>query len=175
MVLSCVAAGCGSSDSGRGRYVSGVDGNRDVSTLDTMAKQQLCATFDTHVSTYVDLEAVAYVSCIPAAIWTSITPAACSQKLADCMAIFPKPITVDATLHSDNACFASLAQCQTTVAQLEGCVDVSLDRALSILDTWTCDLAGNPGSRQVAAPTPDTRVCTSVNAACNQFAAIGPE
>jgi hypothetical protein len=53
-------------------------------------------------------------------------------------------------------------------------VDVSLSRALSVLD-WSCDLAGNPNARAMAEPKPDVHVCTSVNAACNQFAEPGPE
>jgi hypothetical protein len=53
-------------------------------------------------------------------------------------------------------------------------VDVSLQRALSVLD-WSCDLAASAGTRMVAQPKPDARVCTDVSAACNQFATPGPE
>ena len=172
--LLLAAVGCGASDSGSTRYVSGVDGNKDVATLDATEKQQLCDSVDAYVSGFVDLDAVAYVACIPGAIWTTTTPEACRQSLSNCMALFPRPIQVDAKLQSDAACLSSLAQCQTTVAALEGCVDVSLSRTLSVLD-WSCELAGDPSARAMAEPRSDVQVCTSVNAACNQFAEPGPE
>jgi hypothetical protein len=129
------------------------------------------------VSTYLDFDAIAYVACIPGAIWLTNTADACRANLADCMSRFPKPIKIDANVSaSQQACVTNLAQCQATVAQLEGCVDVNLDRALSIVDVWTCDRVGDMQVRQMADPASTALVCTDVNAACNHFSDVnGPD
>jgi hypothetical protein len=186
MIVTVSLAGlsaCGQSDGGGpARYSSGVDPNKDVATLNATEAQQVCSSVNAYVNAQLDFDAIAYVACIPGAVWTTITVEACEKKLTDCMALFPKPIAVSGTVTGqaalpDLGCLTSIAQCQTTVAQLEGCVDVSLDRALSVLD-WSCDLAASSSTRMVAEPKPDARVCTDINAACNDVAAPvapGPE
>lgn len=175
-MVSALLFGCGDGSETRPRYSSGVAGDAQVSTLDDTQQRELCESFDVYATTYVDLEAIAYLACFPAAVFTTATPEACQSALDQCVAAFPDPITVTATAHSEQLCFSTLDQCNATVAQLEGCANVNVDRALEIYRTWSCGRVTDPEFRSQAEAMNDlVNVCADVDAACNRFAEVGPD
>jgi hypothetical protein len=181
VILATALAACGDGDKPRRPYKTDVNGVMDTQMVNTLSDQQImqiCGQFDAYATTYVDLDAVSYLACLPTAIFTSPTKEICQQTFASCRAAFPKPITVTVTAHDTQMCFQSLKDCNATVAQLDGCANVNIDQALAVYGNWSCDFVGNPQMKLMAQQvmTGNTvSVCTSVNAACNQFAAVGPD
>jgi hypothetical protein len=176
--LVICGSACSDDPEPRPRYGApeAIAGNSQVSTLNTEQKRELCASFDAYTSTYVDLSSVAYLACLPVAIWTTLDEAACRASLDGCVKGFPKPIAVSVTARDENLCFQSLAQCNATVAQLEGCANVNVDAALQVISSWTCARVTDPEVKAMAAPMADlVNVCADVNGACNQFATVGPD
>lgn len=177
--LCCLlSSACGDDPQPRPRYGApeAIAGNSQVSTLSDDQKRELCQSFDVYANTYVDLDAVAYVACLPVAIWTTLTEEACQASFDQCVATFPKPISVAATAHTETMCFQSLEQCNATVAQVEGCANVNVDRVLEIFSGWSCARVGDPQLKAMSQPMSDlVNVCVDVNDACNQFAAVGPD
>jgi hypothetical protein len=178
LVLS--ALGCGDDDEGssRPRYASGVnDTNAGVSTLDTSDQRRICESLDAYVQTNISFDEVAYIACLPAAIVLGGSPEGCEQQLDDCMALFPEPIEIEARLQDQQVCSNSLVQCEASVAQLEGCINLNLDLALDIIDNWSCNGAADQDQREAAARAMDTAtVCADIDAACNRFASLeGPD
>jgi hypothetical protein len=91
------------------------------------------------------------------------------------MDLFPEPIMIQAQLQDESICFSDLDQCNATVASLETCVNVHLDSIWDILG-WSCAGASSSSNRQAAQRAMDTlNVCADLNAACNNFALVGPE
>jgi hypothetical protein len=175
-VLGLCLLACGKSSDTRPRYVSNVSGagtTQPVSNLSTAQATEICKSYDAYVNTYVDLDAIAYLACIPAALFTSATREACQASLQNCMAVFPKPIQVSAKAQNVQVCANTLAQCQATVGQLDGCINVNVDRALAVINTWSCDMVGNPSYRAMVQPTGGlVNVCTDLNSACGNFAQV---
>jgi hypothetical protein len=125
------------------------------------------------VNTYVDLSTVAYISCLPVAIVTSVNDEQCQASLQQCMSLFPTPIHVSARAQSDQVCFQNLKQCEATVSLLESCVNVNVDLATTVLDRLSCNRANDPNYRAMVQPMADlVNVCADVNDACNQFADV---
>lgn len=177
LVLLGVGVGCGDSDESRPRYDSGQSGDTNVSMLDDTQRMQLCESYDAYVNTYVSLDAVAYLACLPAAIWTTTTTEACNASLQNCLSLFPRPIQVSARAESREMCEGTLNQCQASVAQLEGCINVNIDVALQVYDQWSCDRVNDPEVRDMAAPNGGlVSVCSDIDSACNRFATVnGPD
>ncbi len=177
VLVAILAAACSGGSTTRPRYDAALPdagAATPVSALSMQDKQQLCRSFDVYANTYVDLDAVAYLACLPVAIFTTVNEQACQASLNNCLALFPKPITVSATAHTDSLCFQSLDQCNATVAQLQGCANVNVDRALEVYQGWSCNRASDPAYRQMAQAMSSTvQVCTNVNNSCNQFAQVG--
>ena len=176
IVLGVHAVGCGEDDASRPRYDSGKSDETVVSMLDARQQAELCESLDAYVNTYVSLDAVAYLACLPLAIITTTTRETCNASLKDCMGLFPKPIEVSARAKSDALCFDTLDQCQATVAELEGCINVNIDIALRIFEQWSCDQVNDQDVRDMAsnmAPNGGlTRVCADIDAACNRFSTV---
>jgi len=154
------------------RYRTGLNGGAQVSTLDDNQLAQICESYDVYVNTVVDLDQVAYIACLPAAMFTTLTPQACEESLKNCMALFPAPIKVSAKADNTRVCAQTLKQCRANVGDLEGCVTVNVERALSIADIWSCDLVNDPRYRDMASSNGLVNVCANVDGACNGFAAI---
>lgn len=177
--LTVTLAACGKASDTRPRYVSnvtGADATQPVSNLSTAQAQQICKSYDAYVNAYVDLDALAYLSCIPGALFTTTTREACQASLQNCIAIFPRPIQVSAKAQTVQVCTDTLVQCKASVAQLDGCVNVNLDRALAVINSWSCDMVGNPTYKAMVQPTGGlVNVCTNVDGACNNFAQVGPQ
>src|SRR5690348_8693688 len=97
--LSSVSIGCGDDEDGdaRPRYRSGVTpmtSTTTVSTLDEADKEQLCASLDAHVQANVSFDAIARISCLPAAIVLGGSPQGCQAQLDQCIDAFPPPIAI---------------------------------------------------------------------------------
>lgn len=168
---ACALSAC--SESERPRYSSGVDQGVPVSSLDDSDLREICSSFDGYVNTYVDLDAVAYVACLPLAIITSLDDETCQNNLNNCMQLFPRPIQVSARAQNEQMCFDTLRECEASVAQLEGCVNVNVDLALNILDRLSCNRANDPAYREMVRPMANlVNVCADVNNACNTFSSV---
>ncbi len=171
----CLAA-CGKSSDNRPRYASSIAGaapTAPISSLNATQIQQICSSYDAYVNAFVDVNQLAYLACIPGALFGSLTREACQTSLANCMAVFTPPVQVSAKASNVQVCASSLAQCQATVAQLDGCVNVNVDRALAVVTSWSCDMVGNPTYKAMVQPTGGlVNVCADVNGACNNFAQV---
>ena len=172
--------GCGDDDDGsaRPRYTAGVsDMNAGVSTLGTGDQRRICESLDAYVSTNISFDEIAYIACLPVAIVLGGNQQGCEQQLDECMAAFPEPIEIQAQLQDQQVCSDTLIQCEASVAQLEGCINVNLDLALDIIDNWSCSGVNDQNQREAAARAMDTAtVCADISAACNRFASLnGPD
>jgi hypothetical protein len=173
-VFTVIAAGC-SAEQGPAarRYSSGVSAGAQVSTLDDKQLEQICETYDVYVNTEVDLTQVAYIACMPVAVFTTLTPEDCQISLKNCMSLFPTPIKVSAKSDDKRLCAQTLKQCQAQVSDLEGCVNVNVSRALDVANIWSCDRVKDAAYREMAGKQSElVNVCSNVNDACNGFAAI---
>lgn len=160
-------------DDDRPRYSSGVNQNAPIADLSDDELLEICSTFDGYVNTYVDLQTVATIACLPLAIVTSLDDETCQTNLQRCVDTFPLPVQVSARAQSEAVCFENLQQCEATVAQLEGCVNVNVDLALNILDRLSCNRAGDPAYRNMVEPMTNlVSVCADVNEACNTFSSV---
>jgi hypothetical protein len=178
IALLCLAAACDDDDDGRPRYRADVtvDTTTPVSSLDDGELERICRSLDVYVDTHVSFDQVAYIACLPAAIVLGGDAAGCEAQLDDCMALFPEPVAVRAQLRDTQVCYSSLTGCRASVSDLEGCINVNLDLALDIADNWSCSGAGDDDLRARAAEAMDTTsVCADIDAACNDFANLGPD
>lgn len=84
------------------------------------------------------------------------------------MANFPKPISISAKTSNLQVCAQNLAQCQASVADLQGCVNVNIDSALRLPQIFTCGTAADAdvGAQSVSSLV---NVCQTGNAACTNF------
>ena len=167
----CVAfiAACAESDD-RPRYRVGEPSDAQVSTLDEGQLAAVCDTFTVYVDTYVDLDAIAYTACLPAALVTSTDPEQCEVNLANCMAVFPEPIAIRRT-ETVEACSEDLRDCQATVGQFEDCVNARVDLAVG---NYSCSGAGDRG--YVAEFDGLATVCADIDSLCDQYdQQYGPE
>lgn len=172
-----VLLACAEGTSDRPEYTTGIDApEQEVSTLDDRQLETVCESYDVYVETYVDFDTIAYVACLPPALVLSGSQDECERRLDACMGLFPDPISIGATLQSQELCVRDLQECNATVAELEGCVNVNLDGFLDISD-WSCALFGDAEAVASARKSMDSvRVCSELNDACNRFAKVrGPE
>ena len=169
-----VLGGCGDDDEGEVRrrpvFTTGVTPTVTVSGLDDRDLRRVCESLDVYVDAEISFDSLAYVACLPLAIVTAGTPEGCKRELAECMAAFPEPVTIQAQLQDANVCFADLQSCNATVSDLESCLNVNLDLAVEILDQWTCDGAAQEDMQRAAKTALDTvSVCAKIDAGCQNF------
>lgn len=179
-LLLVLSAGCGDDDGeGRPRYRVDVDvpNNTGVGDLDDDDLNRICESYDAYVDANVSFDSIAYIACLPVAIVTSAgNQDNCQRALDDCTENFPRPVDIQAQVRDRTVCYSTLRECGASVADLEGCVNVSLDLALDILDNWTCGSAADKELRDRALRAMDTvSVCADLNAACSDFANPGPD
>lgn len=173
VLCACLLSACDDDD--RPRYVSGVDQDAPVSDLDDEDLREICSSFDGYVNAYVDVQTLATLVCLPAAIVGNLSSELCDASLRACIDTFKlsPPVQVSARAQSDQVCFENLQQCEATVGQLEGCVNVNVDLALNILDRLSCNRAGDAAYRDMVQPMADlVNVCADVNDACNTFSNV---
>src|SRR4051794_40644066 len=97
IVVAALFCACGDDNSkAQSRYKTGLNGGAPVSSLDDNQLSQICESYDVYVNAAVDLDQVAYIACLPAAVFTTLTREACEDSLKNCMALFPTPIKVSA-------------------------------------------------------------------------------
>lgn len=179
LAVLCFAYACDDDDDERPRYRAGVDVeiSAPVASLGEREYERICRSFDAYVDTYVSFEQIAYISCLPAAIALGGDEQGCAELLDDCMAGFPEPIAVQARLRDTEICYSSLSDCRASVGELEGCINLNLDRALDIADNWSCSGADDEDLRAEAVRAMDTAdVCADIDSACRDFATLaGPD
>ncbi len=176
--LLCLTSACDDDDDGRPRYRTEVTvgTTTPVSSLGNPDLERICRSFDAYVDAHVSFDQIAYIACLPAAIVLGGDEQGCEQQLDSCMELFPEPIAVQAELRDTEVCYSSLSACRASVSDLETCINVNLDLALEIADSWTCSGAGDDDLRARAAEARDTaNVCADIDAACNNFARLGPD
>lgn len=164
---------CAEGASDRPAYTTGIDAqDQNVASLDDTQLEAVCESYDVYVETYVDFDTIAYVACLPPALVLSQTREQCEQALDTCMSVFPKPIQVSGMVRSQELCVEDLQQCNATVAELEGCVNVNLTDFIDVSD-WSCDLIGDADAVAMARESMDTvRVCSDLDDACNRFSMV---
>jgi hypothetical protein len=172
LLLAATAAGTGCGDDDEERrpvFRTGVTPTVTVSGLDEPRLQQICDSLDVYVDAEISFDSLAYIACLPPAIVIGGDATGCRRELAECMAAFPEPITIQAQLQDTRVCFADLQACNATVSALERCVNVNLDLALQVLD-WSCDGAAQDDLQRAAVRAMDTAsVCAQIDASCQQF------
>ena len=178
-LLSLLALGCSDDDEGNPPpFRSGVDGGTSapVSGLSTQQKTQLCQSYGAHVSGRVGYDLLAEAVCLPQAILLGGSPEGCRQRLAACTADVPPPIQIDVQVSDTHVCEQSLAQCQLSSAQLEGCINLRLDFVYALLDTLSCRGASNPDTQSRAEQMMrGVGVCAAGAAGCDRFINVDPE
>lgn len=169
-LAAVLTAGCGDDDEERPVFRTGVTPTVTVSGLDEPELRRVCESLDVYVDAEISFDSLAYIACLPGAIVASPTPEGCKRELAECMAVFPEPIKIQAQLQDARVCFADLQSCNATVSALERCANVRLDLAFQILDSWSCDGAAQDDVQRAAARALDTvSVCAEIDAGCQRF------
>ncbi|MGD8863610.1 MAG: hypothetical protein PVI30_26585 [Myxococcales bacterium] len=174
------AMACGDDEAQRPAYRADVPENvsRDtqpVSTLDDAQLERVCRSYDAYVQTWVSFESIAYIACLPPAIVLGGSPQGCEQRLDECMALFPEPIELDVQAQVGQVCVDRLGQCDASIAELEGCVNVNLDLALDIVDNWSCRGVDDDRRAEAARAMDTVAVCAEVDDPCAEAVAIGPD
>lgn len=172
-------SGCGDDEEGdRPRYRSdvSVSTDTDVSNLGDDDRRQVCASLDGFVDTQVDFGIIAYATCLPASILTSLNQDDCEAELDRCVDSFPEPLQLAARFNDESVCLSGLSACDgITVADLEGCVNLNLDFAYDILDRLSCGGLSDKERNDAQVAMDTISVCADVNAACSDFANVtGP-
>ncbi|MFT3922924.1 MAG: hypothetical protein QM778_10350 [Myxococcales bacterium] len=150
-LLVLAAAACGDDDRDPPPYKSGVKSDAPVSELSTEDKHKICETYGAHVDAYLDLNQVARAVCLPTSLLLGgTTEQSCEAYLADCTENFIVTGNVSARVQNEAACVASLNTCESSVVELEGCVNVNLNFVYDILDRLSCRRAGDEGAMREA-------------------------
>jgi hypothetical protein len=176
-LLSLLALGCSDDDEGTPPpFRSGVDAGAPVSDLSTQQKTQLCQSYGAHVSGRVGYDLLAEAVCLPQAILLGGSPEGCRERLAACTADIPPPLQINLQVSDTHVCEQSLAQCQLSSAQLEGCINLRLDWVYALLDTLSCRGASDPDTQSLAEQMMrGVGVCAAGSAGCDRFINVDPE
>jgi hypothetical protein len=160
---------CGDDDE-RSGYRTGVrDDTATVSTLGDADKQKICRSLDAHLNVTINFEEAARLACLPPSILLSSSREDCETRLAACVANAPAPLRVRADAMNQQVCYDSLAQCNASVGDIEGCVDVSLDAALDFLERVSCARYSDANVRSTATTMQSARSCAEISATCDDF------
>jgi len=168
--LSLLTLAACSDDDERVGYRTGIkDDTATVATLDDDDKQKICRSLDAHLDVTISFDEVARLACLPPAVLLSSSREECESKLAACVADAPPPLRVRAQAMNEQVCYDSLAQCNASVGEIEGCVNVSLDAALDFLERVTCARYSDDEVRSTASSMQTARSCADVSATCDDF------
>lgn len=172
-LVTCLATlpllACGDDDETRAPYQSGVQGTAPVSSLNDDDLARLCRSYDAHVDVNLGFDAVATVLCLPQALLFGGDREGCQQRMAECTADLPPPVTARVRVTDERQCVANLRQCNQTVASLEGCINVNLTSVYRLIDSLTCGDVNTPRAAMA------DLVNTCVDTGCRQFAEPTPE
>lgn len=164
-----VTAAC-RNDDGPSPYVSGVQEPGPVSDLDRADLEQLCRSFEAHVNLNLGYDALAHTLCLPQAPLLSADRASCQRRFDDCTRDLPPPIQLQIDLYDDRTCVNDLRACDATVAELEGCANLSVDWVYRVLQTVTCADAGNAGGRTLVQN--GASACLNTSPGCRRFVEV---
>jgi len=184
--LLLLAVACGNDKSGTPVYSSGVDAGADasVSTLNTDQRQALCSSREAFVQTNVNLDVVVQAVCLTSALIVGGTPDDCQATFDRCVANNGSDVgfglNVGVTFNgpgsnnnvSSVVCAQQLADCNASVSDLEGCVNVNTGIVYRILDTLSCRGAGQADTTNEAKTLRSNMgagVCSSVGTRCGGF------
>lgn len=157
-------------------YTSGVtSSNAPVADLSDRDKEQLCQSYGAHVSSSVGFDLIAQAVCLPQAILLGGSPEGCQKRLDDCVADVPTPVELDVSVDDVHVCTDTLAQCNLSVAQLEGCINVRLDWVYDLVSTLSCAGAENRDTQSRAEQMQGIAVCAAGHAGCDRFISVEPE
>lgn len=175
-----MALACSDDDDGKPPpFSSGVSadaGTVAVSDLNTEQKTRLCQSYGAHVSGRVGYDLLAEAVCLPQAILLGGSPTGCRQRLAECTANVPPPVQIDVQVNDTRVCEQSLAQCNLSTAQLEGCINLRLDWVYALLDTLSCGNANSADTRSLAEQMMrGASVCANGFAGCDRFINVDSE
>jgi hypothetical protein len=166
------AAACGDDDErDPPPFSSGVQSEAPVSELTPTEKRQICDQYGAHVQANVDLRQVAYAVCLPSSLlFGGTSEQSCEQFLNDCASNFLVEGQLRARVNDVQGCLADLDQCQASVAELEGCVNLNLDLVYNILERLSCRRAGDRALMNEARDFQVGQVCSAPNRVCGEFA-----
>lgn len=160
---------CGDDEDG-GVYRSGVeDEDATVSTLDEADKQQICTSLDAHLNVTISFDEVARLACLPSAILLGGSREGCLAQLDACVQNAPPPLRIRAQATNPEVCYDSLAECNASVADIEACVNVSLDAAIDFLERVSCAGFADEDVRSTAQRMQTAQGCADVSATCDDF------
>jgi hypothetical protein len=177
-VLALVAVGCDDDDQRSApAYQSGVDADAPVAQLDDEEKRQICRSYSGYVDAYVGFDQLAYTACLPLSIvFGGGSRESCEAFLADCMESSRTPlVSVQASGQGldEEVCFDNLEQCNASVAELEGCVNVNLGFFINILENFSCRSAEDRNRVDEVERLMDTAmVCSTAGSSCGGFADV---
>ena len=132
---------------------------------------QICRSLDAHLNVTISFDEVARLACLPSAILLGGSREGCQAQLDACMQNTPPPLRIQAQARSEQVCYDSLAQCNASVADIESCVNVSLDAAIDFLERVSCAGFANEDVRRTAESMQTARGCADVSATCGD---LGP-
>jgi hypothetical protein len=171
------AVACGDDKRDPPPYESGVKSDAPVSQLDDQQKQQICSRYGAYVEANVDLRQVATALCLPSsllAVGLTGSEADCERFLEDCTNNLLGNTSVHAQIGNDQACLNDLSHCNSSVADLELCVNANLRFPLEILERLSCRHAGSSDALDTAHDLDTANVCASSNRACAGFSESAP-
>jgi len=149
-------------------YQSGVTSDAPVSQLSDAQKHQICERYGAHVNAYLDINEIARAVCLPTSLLLGGNSAeSCEQFLSDCTDNFIVSGKVNASVNDQAACVSSLNTCQTSVVELEGCVNFNLELLYDILDRLSCRRFNDDEAKEEARKNQQAAsVCAQKNMAC---------
>jgi hypothetical protein len=114
------------------------------------------------------------------------SPEGCQERLEACVADVPPPLELDVLVEGRGSareqnlddvqiCTDRLSECNLSVAQLEGCINVRLDWVYSLVSSLSCAGASNSDTRSRAEQMRGVTVCAAGRAGCDRFINVGPE
>lgn len=176
-LLALAAVGCDDDDQRSApAYQSGVDAGAPVSQLGDEQKRQICRSYSGYVDAYVGFDQIAYTACLPLSIvFGGGTRESCEAFLDECMSSQAPLVTVQASGQAldEEVCFDNLDQCNASVAELEGCVNVNLGFFINILENFSCRSAEDRNRVDEVERLMDTAmVCSTAGRSCGGFADV---
>lgn len=157
------------SDDGSDTAANNGTNDTRVSTLSDQDLRNVCASYSAFVDAEISFDTIAYASCLPLAIVLGGNRNGCEQRLNDCMAGFPQPISIRTQIQNDGVCLDSLRACNGTVAQLESCVNVNLGLVWDILDRFSCREINENSTQEAQTVMNTASVCADLDARCTRF------
>ncbi len=166
LLASTVA--CGDEERNPPPYQSGVTSDAPVAELSDAQKRQICERYGAHVNAYLDINQIARAVCLPTSLLLGGNSAeSCEQFLAECTDNFLVTGKLNATINDEAACVSSLDTCETSVVDLEGCVNFNLELVYDILDRLSCRRFNDDEAKEEARKNQQAAsVCSQKHTAC---------